>query len=312
MKSFEKCLKNAKNELDEKQCERLFKKLSSDFEKLPADVLLSEVLPKLDIVDLVSVCSTSKKMRNACYDHDKSPYLWLKILKRDFGIELTKKELNKLKLKEKKGFLEVYKNTLLLSHKLKTDKSLKTLNEILDYGIINDNMLIFKIGLERMTKNNVSKILLTKYVEKDMKYIKLLLESGADVNIQNKYGATALIRASVWGKTGVVSILLESGADVDIQENDGNTALMSAAYDGQSKIVSLLLESGADVNIQDIDRQTALIWAAINGKTKIVSLLLESDADVNIQDIDGDTALKWATRENHAEIVKMLKKYQKK
>lgn len=300
MKSFEKCLKNAKSELDIEQCEHVFKKLIPNFEKLPVDVLLSEVLPKLEITDLVSICRTSKKMRKACYDHRSSVFLWLKILKRDFGIKLTKEELEKLKLKDKKGFLEVYKDTLLLSHKLKTDKSPEALNEILKYGINNDNMLIFKIGLERGADVNFqdkegNTALIRAAYDGRTERVKILLKNGAAIDIQDNFGNTALMSASIWNNVDTVKLLLENGAKTDIRNIDGEPELISAAREGFVKIVKLLLKYGADIDIQeDSEGTTALMLAANEGHVEIVKLLLENGAKVNIEDKYGNTALDWA------------------
>lgn len=278
MKSFDKCLKDAKNELDEEQCGILFKKLSSDFKKLPIDVLLSEVLPELEIADLVSICSTSKKMRNACYDHDKSVFLWLKILKRDFGIKLTKEELEKLKEKEG-SYLEVYKNELLVDALLRTDKSLETLNEILDYGVDHDNILIFKIGLERMTKNDISEVLLRPNIVNNLKFIKAVLNAGGDVNIKNWQGDTMLFKATLEGYDDIVKLVLEAGANPDIPDAFGDTALILVSRKGDEVIAELLLGAGADPNIQDAYGDTALTWASRKGYKDIVELLLRAGAD---------------------------------
>jgi hypothetical protein len=55
--------------------------------------------------------------------------------------------------------------------------------------------------------------------------------------------------------------LLEIGADVNLQDSSGRTALMYAAYNGYINRVNKLLEFGADVNIQDSFGHTALMYA---------------------------------------------------
>ena len=51
----------------------------------------------------------------------------------------------------------------------------------------------------------------------------------------------------------VVSLLLKAGAEVNIQEETGKTALMMAVKKGYFDIASELLRAGADPNIQDCD-----------------------------------------------------------
>ena len=60
--------------------------------------------------------------------------------------------------------------------------------------------------------------------------MKLVIEKGADVNLQIKSGCTALILAADRGYETVIKLLIEKGADVNHQlENDGATAPMLAA-----------------------------------------------------------------------------------
>jgi len=54
------------------------------------------------------------------------------------------------------------------------------------------------------------------------------------------------------GKTEVVKLLIECGADLNIQDEDGSTALMCAAEHGLLEIVNILLScSECDVSIAD-------------------------------------------------------------
>jgi ankyrin repeat protein len=67
----------------------------------------------------------------------------------------------------------------------------------------------------------------------------MLLDAGADVNIQNKDGNTALNLSSFYSNTTstekIVKMLLDAGAHVNIQSKDGNTALTYSAYSNNIK-----------------------------------------------------------------------------
>ena len=77
------------------------------------------------------------------------------------------------------------------------------------------------------------------------------IENGRDINEQDDYqGSTLLMEAVARGKEDVVEFLLDNGADVNIQDHDGVTALgyyKDAIYkEGNlEKIVQMLLEVGA-------------------------------------------------------------------
>lgn len=75
--------------------------------------------------------------------------------------------------------------------------------------------------------------------------IKLLIESGADINAKNIHGNTALIFASARGYLDIVKYLIEVGADINLKNNLGNTALMYAYNDKYKEIIELLKKHGA-------------------------------------------------------------------
>lgn len=82
----------------------------------------------------------------------------------------------------------------------------------------------------------------------------------ADVNKRAKqHGQTALMLAVSHGKLDMVKMLLEAGADINIQDDDGSTALMCAAEHGHIEIVKhFLSQPDCDSTITDVDGSTAL------------------------------------------------------
>jgi hypothetical protein len=104
----------------------------------------------------------------------------------------------------------------------------------------------------------------------------------------------------------LVTYLLAAGADINVKDRGGKTALMWAASRGFGTCAEALLDGGAEVNAADNEGMTALMWAASNGFPKIVEALLDSGADVNAKNNDGETALDLA--EGNKKIVRLLKK----
>ena len=122
----------------------------------------------------------------------------------------------------------------------------------------------------------------------------ILIQGGADVNIQDKYGFTALIEAATEDRDKCVETLIQGGADVNIQSNSGETVLMCAAVLVRDECVDILIQGGADVNIQSNSGNTALMFAAVLARDECVDILIQGGADVNIQSNSGNTALMFA------------------
>jgi hypothetical protein len=80
------------------------------------------------------------------------------------------------------------------------------------------------------------------------------LEYGADVNsiFDNMYGqnpSTALIKAAGKGDTRMVSLLIKSGANLDLLDANGVSALMVAVAGAHVLAVKQLISAGANLNI---------------------------------------------------------------
>lgn len=66
---------------------------------------------------------------------------------------------------------------------------------------------------------------------------KLLLSYKAGANVKNDNDASALIYASVLEKIAIIKLLLENGANKDIKDNRGNTALQHAVMQGNEEAI---------------------------------------------------------------------------
>ena len=120
-----------------------------------------------------------------------------------------------------------------------------------------------------------------------------LIQAGADVNVRDKQGMTALMMASQDGNVELVVELIEAGANMDTKSYCGDTALIYATKEEKIYCVQKLIELGANVNIQGEYGRTALMRAfrVVNGSGKFIEALLEGGANPDIMDHDGMTAL---------------------
>ena len=103
-------------------------------------------------------------------------------------------------------------------------------------------------------------------------------------------GSTPLMFAVLYGDSASVKQLLDGGADPNVKNEAGATALMWAVNDLDK--TRLLVDKGADVNARSEDRRTPLLIASgLLGAAPVVTLLLEHGADVNVKapSLGGDT-----------------------
>jgi ankyrin repeat protein len=112
--------------------------------------------------------------------------------------------------------------------------------------------------------------------------MKLLLDGGADPNLRNDAGASALMWAA--GDLEKVRLLVEHGADVNAKSDAGRTPLLIAAGRfGNAAVVKLLLDHGADASAKSpglFGEKSVLAEAAGTGDESVVRMLVEHGADV--------------------------------
>ena len=134
----------------------------------------------------------------------------------------------------------------------------------------------------------------------------LLVRSGADVNAENRYGVPPLSVAATNGSADIVTLLLDAGADANAALRGGETVLMTAARTGSLGAVRALLAKGADPNAREAREQTALMWAAAEGHAAVTHALLEVGADLHARLKSGFTPMFFAVREGHIDVVYTL------
>jgi hypothetical protein len=104
-------------------------------------------------------------------------------------------------------------------------------------------------------------------------------EGGADINMADQSGRTAIFHVISTGTTSlesmskIVKLLLQRGADPDARDSDGWSPLMKASWLGHEEVVQQLINSGANVNGRDNKGFTALNVASLNNQLATVTLL---------------------------------------
>lgn len=143
--------------------------------------------------------------------------------------------------------------------------------------------------------------------------VQLLLELGADVNVQDSHDKmTPLHESASRNHFDIVRLLLQYGANPNHQGNhERKTPLHLAVEQQNQRIVRVLLKHGrADPN--RMARKLKNEWTALDdacrcGAVTIARLLLKYGADPNIQPrFTGQTALHQAALKGHEVVVQLL------
>ena len=136
----------------------------------------------------------------------------------------------------------------------------------------------------------------------DMAAVRSLLDSGTDIDVGNRYGATALFFAAERGDLGMVTFLVESGARVDIEDRFYQMSAISRALMGEHVDVT--------------------IYLLANGAPGADEILLEAVADENAQLVEGtlqaasltrrayDRSLEIARGEGSTELVQLFEAHE--
>ncbi|KAK3915593.1 Protein TANC2 [Frankliniella fusca] len=116
-----------------------------------------------------------------------------------------------------------------------------------------------------------------------VKVSRLLLLAGADPNTITDFlgKAPVLCMFAHEGNAEMVSLLLEFGADVELTNSQGCTALSLAAMRGHAEVVRQLVSAGASLGHADMAGQCPLVHAARSGCLQVAGYLLSCDWVVN-------------------------------
>ena len=196
------------------------------------------------------------------------------------------------------------------------------------------------ININLQDKDGNTPLLLA--IKKHEAFANFLIESGADTELRNKAGETALLVAvrdsdeNLWkslldrpngskidagggtyptalhvaaaiGEGETVKQLVNRGANVNAVGGVYRTALQAAAASGFDDIVEYLLEKGADASVTGGLFSNALSAAMYSGTFEIVPKLNDRGAAINVQDGQGRTAIHLAAWRCSWDVIEWLK-----
>ncbi|SPN96623.1 uncharacterized protein DNG_00144 [Cephalotrichum gorgonifer] len=137
--------------------------------------------------------------------------------------------------------------------------------------------------------------------------VAFLIDCGqASPDLVDRHGRPLLYWATQNGHVATARILLERGADIEVEDNSGRAALSWAAERGDMAMASLLVEKGAAIEGRGSIGMTPLCWAAENGKVGIARFLLDKGAGIEGKDSVDSTPLSLAAENGHVATTRLL------
>lgn len=192
--------------------------------------------------------------------------------------------------------------------KLITAKDRHTLSA-LHHAARNGHVEVAKVLLQRGADPNVEALggLVPIYMAAasgHLAVVRELVAAGADVEVRSPWNPLRI--ASANGHTAIVAFLLDLGASA---EGHGVAPIHAAAAAGHVAVLELLVDGGAAVGRVTLDGfESALTIAAHRGHEHVIRWLLGRGADPNHDNREGRTALHVAAEGGHVTIVEMLLK----
>ncbi|WP_265027666.1 ankyrin repeat domain-containing protein [Wolbachia endosymbiont (group B) of Chorthippus parallelus] len=178
----------------------------------------------------------------------------------------------------------------------------------------------------RDSENNTPLHIAADYGKENI--VELLLERGADINIEGKNASTPLHYAADKGNFRVAKLLVERGANIDTKNSNQkspsqlakdknhqtivklllNKALINSVQEGNINEVKGNLDNGAEINHSDRNGWTPLHHATnrTSEALGLIRLLVKEGANVNATTHDGNKPLHLASRNAYKDTVKFF------
>jgi len=163
--------------------------------------------------------------------------------------------------------------------------------------------------------------------QNDKEAVVRALEAGADLEVRDDGGFTALMWAALNNSVDMVELVIRHGANPSLQVFYGpeaidsqhmevgeaieeiigsNDRLLAAAMDNDFDAVFVEIEIGAFINVQDHKDRSALMWAARHGQKDVVERLVTKNSLIDDRDKSGWAAIHFAVAAKSAGTVSML------
>ena len=138
--------------------------------------------------------------------------------------------------------------------------------------------------------------------------VRCVLEAkiSADTKTDEQFGVSPmLVVAAFFGSLRALTVLVAGGANLELTDKGGSTALAHAAREGRLACLQVLVEAGAKTNAQDVLGNNPLIEAVVHKRVECARVLLPI-SDLNLFNRKGRTAFHAAANLASEECFEML------
>ncbi|GFT61989.1 short transient receptor potential channel 2 [Nephila pilipes] len=142
---------------------------------------------------------------------------------------------------------------------------------------------------------------------RDIDLMRLLIEKGAAVNLQNSEGMTPLHIAAMEGDEGMLKVLSQANARANILDRRDRAPVHLAAERGHTNAVEILLDKfKASISQRTKDGSTLMHIASAAGYPDIAMIFMKRGVPIHTSNKSGAKCLHIAAAAGHVEVVRSL------
>ena len=153
-------------------------------------------------------------------------------------------------------------------------------HKIMRYPILGVLLILtacsFEPSAQPLENEKVCNKFLMAVMNNDIRKVRSILGEGADVNCQTYplgNGCMHIMTSKEEDYSYMVSLLVSKGADINMKNAQGSTALKFAVVRSDMGFIKLLLKLGADKEIMDRNNLMAVDYASSEKDDEIIKLL---------------------------------------
>ena len=134
------------------------------------------------------------------------------------------------------------------------------------------------------------------------------LPNSPSIKQANREGLTPLMAAVQTSRIDTIDALIEAGADLEVTDYRGSTALHTAAADADKLVIHRLIKAGSNMEAVTSNGFTPLIVAATRGRLETFQALVELGAKTSFENPNQSNLYHFAANGGNIQIVKLVPK----